>query len=69
MCIRDRTRYLNKISGPLLDRFDLFIEVNPVSYEDLHNYKKAESSNDIKLRVETVSYTHLYWQRLGVMEK
>ncbi len=54
------TRYLNKISGPLLDRFDLFIEVNPVSYEDLHNYKKAESSNDIKLRVENARKLQKY---------
>lgn len=45
-------RYINKISGPLLDRFDIFVEVNPVSYEDLNYDYKVESSKDIKLRVE-----------------
>ncbi len=45
-------RYLNKISGPLLDRIDLHVEVTPVSYEELasHEYK-SESSEDITKRV------------------
>ncbi|MGL4913591.1 MAG: YifB family Mg chelatase-like AAA ATPase [Romboutsia sp.] len=46
------SRYINKISGPLLDRFDIFVEVNPVSYEDLNTNIKSESSKDIKLRVQ-----------------
>lgn len=45
-------RYLNKISGPLLDRFDIFIEVNSIPYEEFNSNKKEESSIDIKLRVE-----------------
>lgn len=45
-------RYINKISGPLLDRFDIFVEVNPVSYEDLNTNIKSESSKDIKCRVQ-----------------
>ncbi|TVR76923.1 MAG: ATP-binding protein [Saprospirales bacterium] len=41
-------RYLNKISGPLLDRIDLHVEVTPVSYEELAGKKGSErSSNDI----------------------
>ena len=46
------SRYINKISGPLLDRFDIFIQVNSVSYEELNNKTKCESSKDIRNRVE-----------------
>lgn len=45
-------RYINKISGPLLDRFDIFIQVNSVPYEDLNNNNKSESSQSIRDRVE-----------------
>jgi len=45
-------RYLNKISGPLLDRIDLHVEVTPVSYEELSSLEPArESSADIAGRV------------------
>ncbi|HKL08609.1 MAG TPA: YifB family Mg chelatase-like AAA ATPase [Bacteroidales bacterium] len=44
-------RYLNKISGPLLDRIDIHIEVVPVSYDELAETKPAESSEEIKKRV------------------
>lgn len=44
-------RYLARISGPLLDRFDLHIEVPPVEYEQLATRTKAESSHDIRQRV------------------
>lgn len=43
--------YLNKISGPLLDRIDLHIEVKPVGYDDLSDESKQESSEDILKRV------------------
>ena len=43
--------YLSKISGPLLDRFDLHIEVAPVEYQDLSSDIKEESSEDIRKRV------------------
>lgn len=43
-------KYLNKISGPLLDRLDLHIEVPPVGYEKLSATEKSESSADIKAR-------------------
>jgi magnesium chelatase family protein len=45
-------RYLNKISGPLLDRFDLFTEVNPISFDEFESKTKPETSTDIKIRVK-----------------
>ncbi|MBS1587804.1 MAG: YifB family Mg chelatase-like AAA ATPase [Bacteroidetes bacterium] len=44
-------RYLNKISGPLLDRIDLHVEVTPVAFSELSNEKKSEPSTDIRERV------------------
>ncbi len=44
-------KYLNKISGPLLDRIDLHIEVTPVSFDEMTANRKAESSSDIRKRV------------------
>jgi magnesium chelatase family protein len=44
-------RYLAKISGPLMDRIDLHIEVNPVPFEELRNRAPGESSEDIRKRV------------------
>lgn len=45
-------QYLGKISGPLLDRIDLHIEVPAVKYKELTDTTPAESSADIKRRVE-----------------
>lgn len=44
-------KYLNKISGPLLDRIDLHVEVTPVAFNELNNVKKGESSTEIRERV------------------
>ena len=43
--------YLNRISGPLLDRFDLHIEAAPVSFDDLSTTRKEEPSAEIRKRV------------------
>lgn len=43
--------YLSKISGPVMDRIDLHIEVDAVNYEDLTDNRLEEKSADIKLRV------------------
>jgi magnesium chelatase family protein len=45
-------KYLNKISGPLLDRIDLHVEVTPVSYDELYDTRPAEHSSAIRERVE-----------------
>ena len=44
-------RYMNKVSGPLMDRIDLHIEVTPVPVTDLGNMSPAESSSEIRKRV------------------
>jgi magnesium chelatase family protein len=44
-------RYLSKISGPLLDRIDIHVEVTPVPFEKLTETRKAESSVEIRKRV------------------
>ena len=45
------SRYMNRISGPLLDRIDLQIEIQPVSFDDMANTTPAESSHEIRKRV------------------
>lgn len=44
-------KYLNRISGPLLDRIDIQVEIVPVPFEDISNRKPAESSQAIRERV------------------
>ncbi|MFM8363299.1 MAG: YifB family Mg chelatase-like AAA ATPase [Haliscomenobacter sp.] len=45
-------KYLNRISGPLLDRIDLHVEVTPVSYDELATTERSrENSQDIAVRV------------------
>lgn len=44
-------RYMSKISGPLLDRIDIHIEVTPVPFEKLSDERKGESSIEIRERV------------------
>ncbi|MGB0881815.1 MAG: YifB family Mg chelatase-like AAA ATPase [Vicingaceae bacterium] len=44
-------KYLNKISGPLLDRIDLHVEVTPVAFSELSSKSAGETSNQIRERV------------------
>jgi magnesium chelatase family protein len=44
-------RYVNRISGPLLDRLDIHVEVPPVNYDQLSSTKKGETSAQIRKRV------------------
>lgn len=46
------SKYIGKISGPLLDRIDIQIEVTPVKYKNLESIGKEESSEVIKKRVD-----------------
>ena len=45
------SRYLSRVSGPLLDRLDLHVEVAPVEYQNLVSAQQEESSSAIRLRV------------------
>lgn len=44
-------KYLNKISGPLLDRIDLHVEVTPVAFNELSSIKQQENSANIREKV------------------
>ena len=44
-------RYLSKVSGPLLDRIDLHVEVVPVSFDEMTAQRKSETSDQIRERV------------------
>lgn len=45
-------KYLAKLSGPLMDRIDLHVEVDAVTYDDLNSKGDEESSKEIKERVD-----------------
>ncbi|QIX62100.1 YifB family Mg chelatase-like AAA ATPase [Hymenobacter sp. BT18] len=44
-------RYLNKVSGPLLDRIDLHVEVTPVTFDQMTETRRSEDSRTIQQRV------------------
>ena len=44
-------KYLNKISGPLLDRIDIQIEISPVPFDKISDQRRGESSETIRERV------------------
>ena len=45
-------RYMKKISGPLLDRIDIQLDIPVLKYEDLTNTQKRETSAEVRVRVE-----------------
>jgi len=50
-------KYLNKISGPLMDRIDLHVEVTPVSYDELSRFQRSsETSSSIVERVKCARF-------------
>lgn len=48
----ERARYYSRISGPLLDRVDILVEVPAVSFRDMVSRAEAEGSEEIRARVE-----------------
>lgn len=48
----DIKKYISKISGPLIDRIDIQLEVSSLSYNDLSDTRPAESSEQIRKRVD-----------------
>lgn len=52
-------RYMSKISGPLLDRIDIHIEVPAVKYKELSSTAKGESSEEIRKRVVRARQTQI----------
>jgi len=52
--LSDIRKYRAKISGPLLDRIDLQVEVDSIKYDDLINEENEESSVEVKKRVNNV---------------
>jgi len=60
-------RYMSRLSGPLLDRIDLHIQVPRLPYEDISHQPKGESSREIKNRVEQAR--NLQRQRFSAEEQ
>lgn len=48
----DIIRYRNKLSGPLLDRFDIFVEMAQIPFKKLNERSQEETSEKIRIRVE-----------------
>ena len=59
-------RYVSKISGPLLDRIDLHIEVPEVKYQELTGERDGETSEVVVARVREARRVQV--QRLGKLE-
>lgn len=60
-------RYQNRISGPLLDRIDLHIEVPPLKAQELQDSKPVEDSVTVRLRV--IQAYNLQMQRQGFLNQ
>ena len=60
--------YLGRVSGPLMDRFDLRAEIPPVAWQDLSNQEEGEASAEIAQRVAQAReiQTNRYKDHLGV---
>jgi len=62
-------RYISKLSGPLLDRIDIQVEVPAVSYEDITDNTPSETSASVKKRInEARAFRKSRLERLGISE-
>lgn len=59
--------YRGRVSGPLMDRFDLQVEVPRVEYEELHSRTQGETSAEVRTRI--LRARERQWQRLGKHER
>ncbi|MDR2123336.1 MAG: YifB family Mg chelatase-like AAA ATPase [Flavobacteriaceae bacterium] len=64
--LQEMQRYMNKISGPLLDRIDIHIEVSPVPFDDLSNKRTGE--NSLKIRDRVVQARKIQMERYREVE-
>jgi len=57
-------RYLNRISGPLMDRIDIHLEVNAVRFQELQERRRGETSKTIRERVQKARETQSmrFWE-------
>ena len=63
-------KYMSRISGPLLDRIDIQIEVPPVTYSDMTNGERGEHSSEIKQRVNRArEFASQRFARDGIKKK
>ncbi|MBQ9937349.1 MAG: YifB family Mg chelatase-like AAA ATPase [Oscillospiraceae bacterium] len=65
-------RYVNRISGPLLDRFDMQVEINAVKFEDISASPSGEHSESIKARIlEAIEFRNKRLEALpsNILEK
>jgi magnesium chelatase family protein len=58
-------KYLNKISGPLLDRIDLHVEVTPVAFDELSGF--APTPNSETIREQVVNARKIQYERSGLL--
>ena len=60
-------KYISKISGPLLDRIDIQVQVSPIKFNELNNEKREETSEEIRKRVNQARKIQLNrYKELGI---
>ena len=61
-----RKNYISKLSGPLLDRFDIHLQINPIEVKNL-DIKRSETSMEIKNRVDKARFLQIErYKKMGI---